>query len=349
MARPKKPAEERAALVIGVRLTPADKALVDAMTAPGPEGQPPRSANASGLLRELLHREARRLSLLPPDPSDPLSPPAPGTSTSTVPGGGTLPPGTLLLVWPLGLPLPMAPFPMAMDSHPGGTAVPPIQQLHHGMQLQGWPGAPGPVMGPPSTTQSGTPELLDALPPRPPTAGASVSTRAAPSQNPIHRGASTPSTEPPGAPRQLGGLPAMAPPSAERSASPVPPNAPPCGALPAPPSNLNSTHAPPGPAVAPSAEGGSTSANPSLPPMPPPARMLARLERQLAQAEGLLAKDVAAAAGLRPQDVSTFRQGRTITEEKRAKLWAWMNGIAEHREEHFPHAAAARGGGRLAC
>ena len=120
----------------------------------------------------------------------------------------------------------------------------------------------------------------------------------------------------------------MAPPSAERSASPVPPNAPPRGALPAPPSGMNSTHAPPGPAVAPPAGGGSTSANPSLPPMPPPARMLARLERQLAQAEGLLAKDVAAAAGLRPQDISTFRQGRHITEDKRKKLWAWVNGVA---------------------
>jgi hypothetical protein len=38
----------------------------------------------------------------------------------------------------------------------------------------------------------------------------------------------------------------------------------------------------------------------------------------------MLAKDVAAAAGLKPQDISTFRQGRRITEEKRAKLWTWM-------------------------
>lgn len=338
MARPKKPEEERAALVVGVRLTPADKALVDAMTAPGPEGQSPRSANASGLLRELLHREARRLGHLPPDPNEPPAPPAPSASTSPAPGvlpaalgGGTLPPGTLLLVWPLGWPLPMAPFPMTMDSHQGGTAVPPIQQLHPGMQPQGWPGAPGPVMGP-LTTQPGTPELLDAHPSHSPPAGASASTRAVPSQNPIDRGASPPSTEPPGARQQLGDLPSMAPlPSAGHPASPAPPNASPRGALPTPSSNLNSTPAPPEPAVAPPAEGGSTSATPSLPPMPPPARMLARLERQLAQAEGLLAKDVAAAAGLRPQDVSTFRQGRTITEEKRAKLWAWMNGVAGAR------------------
>ena len=55
--------------------------------------------------------------------------------------------------------------------------------------------------------------------------------------------------------------------------------------------------------------------------------MLARLERQLERTEGLLAKDIAAAAGLRPQDISTFRQGRNITEDKRAKLWAWMNGV----------------------
>ena len=62
-----------------------------------------------------------------------------------------------------------------------------------------------------------------------------------------------------------------------------------------------------------------------LPPMPEPSKMLARFERQLARSPGLLAKDVAAAAGLKPQDVSTFRQGRRITEEKRAKLWAWMH------------------------
>lgn len=59
--------------------------------------------------------------------------------------------------------------------------------------------------------------------------------------------------------------------------------------------------------------------------------MLARFERQLARSPDLLAKDVATAAGLKPQDVSTFRQGRRITEEKRAKLWAWMHrpGAAE--------------------
>lgn len=166
MARPKKPEAERAGLVVGVRLTPADKALVDTLLAPGPEGQPPPWPNASGLLRGLLHREARRLGHLPPDPNEPPEPPAPpepSASTSPAPGvlpaalGGTLPPGTLLLVWPLGWPLPMAPFPMTMDSHPGGTAVPPIQPWHPGMQLQGWPGAPGPVMGPPSTTQPGRP------------------------------------------------------------------------------------------------------------------------------------------------------------------------------------------------
>jgi len=54
--------------------------------------------------------------------------------------------------------------------------------------------------------------------------------------------------------------------------------------------------------------------------------MLARLERLLAGTPGLLAKDAAAAAGLKPQDLSTFRQGRRITEEKRARLWAWMLG-----------------------
>ena len=62
-----------------------------------------------------------------------------------------------------------------------------------------------------------------------------------------------------------------------------------------------------------------------MPPMPEPSKMLARFERQLERSPDLLAKDIAAAAGLKPQDVSTFRQGRRITEEKRAKLWAWMH------------------------
>jgi hypothetical protein len=62
-----------------------------------------------------------------------------------------------------------------------------------------------------------------------------------------------------------------------------------------------------------------------LPPMPEPSKMLARFERQLERSPGMMAKDVAAAAGLKPQDISTFRQGRRITEEKRALLWAWMH------------------------
>ena len=62
-----------------------------------------------------------------------------------------------------------------------------------------------------------------------------------------------------------------------------------------------------------------------LPPMPEPSKMLARFERQLERSPGMMAKDVAAAAGLKPQDISTFRQGRRITEEKRAMLWTWMH------------------------
>jgi hypothetical protein len=67
MARPSKPEDQRAALVVGVRLTPAEKALVDQLTAPSPDGAPPRWTSASGLLRGLLHREAQRRGLEPPD------------------------------------------------------------------------------------------------------------------------------------------------------------------------------------------------------------------------------------------------------------------------------------------
>jgi hypothetical protein len=149
MARPSKPEDQRAALVVGVRLTPAEKALVDQLTAPGPDGAPPRWTSASGLLRGLLHREAQRRGLEPPDSTDvdgnpggdlnvvgSPAPPAPGldsvtnspgSGTGSAPappagppspalgglpsalGGGVLPAGTLLLVWPPGWPLPMAP------------------------------------------------------------------------------------------------------------------------------------------------------------------------------------------------------------------------------------------------
>ena len=149
MARPSKPEDQRAALVVGVRLTPAEKALVDQLTAPSPDGAPPRWTSASGLLRGLLHREAQRRGLEPPDSDDvdgnpgdlnvvgsPASPGldsvttnSPGSGSGSAPagpptpalgglpsalGGGVLPAGTLLLVWPPGWPLPMA---------PGGTSV----------------------------------------------------------------------------------------------------------------------------------------------------------------------------------------------------------------------------------
>jgi hypothetical protein len=103
MARPSKPEDQRAALVVGVRLTPAEKALVDQLTAPGPDGAPPRWTSASGLLRGLLHREAQRRGLEPPDSDDvdgnpgdlnvvgSPAPPAPGLDSVTTnsPGSGS--------------------------------------------------------------------------------------------------------------------------------------------------------------------------------------------------------------------------------------------------------------------
>jgi hypothetical protein len=180
MARPSKPEDQRAALVVGVRLTPAEKALVDQLTAPGPDGAPPRWTSASGLLRGLLHREAQRRGLEPPDSADvdgnpgdldvvgSPAPPAPGLDSVTTNspgsgsgsapappagppspalgglpsalGGGVLPAGTLLLVWPPGWPLPMA---------PGGTfpvvAPPPPAPGAHEFIPQGGPATPGTV------------------------------------------------------------------------------------------------------------------------------------------------------------------------------------------------------------
>ena len=103
MARPSKPEDQRAALVVGVRLTPAEKALVDQLTAPSPDGAPPRWTSASGLLRGLLHREAQRRGLEPPDSDDvdgnpgdlnvvgSPAPPAPGLDSVTTnsPGSGS--------------------------------------------------------------------------------------------------------------------------------------------------------------------------------------------------------------------------------------------------------------------
>lgn len=244
MARPSKPEDQRAALVVGVRLTPAEKALVDQLTAPGPDGAPPRWTSASGLLRGLLHHEAQRRGLepaelpglfegppvesatAPPVPPPvtpaPVAPSAP-TALPAALGGGMLPAGTLLLVWPPGWPLPVATPPPAVAS----TAPP--------------------VAAPVDPQPAPTPAAVS--PPEPP---------------------ASPTTSP------------TAPPA------PTPPEARP------------------------------------LPPMPEPAAMLRRFERHLERSPGMLAKDAAAGAGLSPQDVSTFRQGRRVSEEKRARLWSWM-------------------------
>jgi hypothetical protein len=291
MARPSKPEDQRAALVVGVRLTPAEKALVEQLTAPGPDGAPPRWTSASGLLRGLLHREARRRGLEPPDSSDgdgnpgggldepgPPGRPAPvadsmtanspgsgsgsswglpqaGPALGGLPsalGGGVLPAGTLLLVWPPGWPLPMAPG----GALPANVPSPPA------------PGAPALAGETPSRPAPGAPSVGGAFP-------------------------------------NSGALPAEAPRGVVPVLNPPAPGVSPPSMTPAP------VETPP--------------AERPLPPMPEPSKMLARFERQLERSPGMLAKDVAAAAGLKPQDISTFRQGRRITEEKRARLWAWMH------------------------
>lgn len=324
MARPPKPEDQRAALVVGVRLTPAEKALVDQLTAPGSGGASPRWSNASGLLRGLLHQEAQRQGLEPPDPNnlpdalptpapDPANPPgtasagstsagsAPAGPPSPVPGtlpialgGGVLPPGTLLLVWPPGWPLPVAQAGMHVQGGPTPQGTPtasgtpggglhefnpgrgePVGQLAPSAPATAPDAPPGNAPTPPGTAQS-TSSVSSVLvqPSAPPATGVA---------DHVLHGAQFPPTSPPGTPTLIIG--------------------------PATTDNM-----PPAPSPA-----------PPLPPMPEPSKMLSRFERQLAQSPDLLAKDVATAAGLKPQDVSTFRQGRRITEEKRAKLWAWMH------------------------
>lgn len=337
MARPSKPEDQRAALVVGVRLTPAEKALVDQLTAPGPDGAPPRWTSASGLLRGLLHREAQRRGLEPPDSDDgdgnpgggldepgPPGRPAPvpdsmttnspgsGSGSSGAPppagppspvlgglpsalGGGVLPAGTLLLVWPPGWPLPMAPGGML----PAGVPSPPAPGAHEFIP-QGGPATPGTV--PPNVPTHQPPDVgaADALPGAPALAG------------------ETPSRPAPGAPSVGGTFPSSGalPVEAPRGVVPVVNHTAPGVS---PPSMT------PAPVETPPAERDAPPPARPLPPMPEPSKMLARFERQLERSPGMMAKDVAAAAGLKPQDISTFRQGRRITEEKRAMLWAWMH------------------------
>jgi hypothetical protein len=342
MARPSKPEDQRAALVVGVRLTPAEKALVDQLTAPGPDGAPSRWTSASGLLRGLLHREAQRRGLEPPDPADvdgnpggdldvvgsPDRPAPVADSVTNSPGvgsgssredifagpptpalgglpsalgGGVLPAGTLLLVWPPGWPLPMAPggtFPIVAPPAP----PPPVPGAHEFIP-QGGPAAPGTV--PPSvpTHQPREAGAADALPGAPALAGEPPS-RPAPGETPAGPvGGTFPS-------------PGARPVDAPRGVVPVPN---PTASGVAPPSMT------PAPVETPPSGRDAPSPARPLPPMPEPSKMLARFERQLERSPGMMAKDVAAAAGLKPQDISTFRQGRRITEEKRAMLWAWMH------------------------
>lgn len=345
MARPSKPEDQRAALVVGVRLTPTEKALVDQLTAPRPDGAPPRWTSASGLLRGLLHREAQRRGLEPPDSDDgdgnpgdlnvvgSPAPPAPvadsmttnspgsGSGSSPAPtagppfpllgglpsalGGGVLPAGTLLLVWPPGWPLPMA---------PGGTpplaappAPPPPAPGAHEFIPQGGPVTPGTV--PPNVPthqlrETGAAEALPGSHPWAPALAGEPPSRPAPGETPAGPvGGTFPG---PGAP----------PVDAPRGVVPVPNHTAPGGAPP--------SMAPAPVEASPAGRDTPLPARP-LPPMPEPSKMLARFERQLERSPGMMAKDVAAAAGLKPQDISTFRQGRRITEEKRAMLWTWMH------------------------
>jgi hypothetical protein len=346
MARPSKPKDQRAALVVGVRLTPAEKALVDQLTAPGPDGAPPCWTNASGLLRGLLHREAQRRGLEPPDSSDvdgnpgggldepgppgrpatvadsvtnppgggsgssgglpPAGPPYPalGGLPSAL-GGGVLPAGTLLLVWPPGWPLPMAPggtFPVVAPPPPS----PPAPGAHEFIP-QGGPATPGAVSPNVPTHQlreTGAADVLPGSHPGAPALAGEASSMPAPGETPAGPVGGTfpsPGAVPVEAPRGVVPVPNLtAPGVSPPSMTPAPVETPPAGRdtpLPARP----------------------------LPPMPEPSKMLARFERQLERSPGRMAKDVAAAAGLKPQDISTFRQGRRITEEKRAMLWTWMH------------------------
>ena len=144
MGRPPLPPDQRSVATVGVRLLGVDHAAMRALLAlPNP-----LAADASGLLRELLRREARAQGFLPPDPKATVSaPPGPGAmggpssvpvtpvhptggdAPLPVPGGaplsaallgGLLPPGALLLVWPPGWPLPI-PSPYA-----GSAPIPPV-------------------------------------------------------------------------------------------------------------------------------------------------------------------------------------------------------------------------------
>ena len=269
MARPKLPPEQRTTATVGVRLTAADRSLLDrlvelvevdrqAQGAPGP-------TTASDLLRELLHREGRARGVLPPNPDGTVPPrgearatprgPLPPYSSPPSPLAGLLPPGALVVLWPAGYPLPI-------------------------------PGAPSPGAAPWSLQPSASPPGGTPAPsPPPPPASA-----APPTANP-------PLAPVPVAPAPLAYQPVASVPVAPVPVAPVPvASVPVAPVAPAPPSPLSDTD------------------------------LRSRLESVLETTPGLRAMDVAQGAGLSSPDISTFRHGKRLPAEKRAKLAAWLEG-----------------------
>jgi hypothetical protein len=171
MGRPPLPPDQRSVTTVGVRLLGVDHAAMRALLAL----PTPLAADASGLLRELLRREARAQGFLPPDPqakvSEPPSPSvtmggpssAPGPQGAPLPAallGGLLPPGALLLVWPPGWPLPV-PSPYAGVAVPG--MVPPV----HANAPDGRPGSiSAPTSPPPTPPRTTTATASPSSPPR---------------------------------------------------------------------------------------------------------------------------------------------------------------------------------------
>jgi hypothetical protein len=126
MGRKPLPEADRSTTV-GIRLPPSDRDALRALCVLPAW----RDHDQSGVLRELLRREARAHGLIPPDPSAPqallrlalpdASPPVPAPGASPAASLPAIPPGFAVILWPLDRPLPSPP-------PPATAGLPPADQ-----------------------------------------------------------------------------------------------------------------------------------------------------------------------------------------------------------------------------
>jgi hypothetical protein len=182
MGRKPLPEADRSTTV-GIRLPPSDRDALRALCVLPAW----RDHDQSGVLRELLRREARAHGLIPPDPSAPqallrlappdASPPVPAPGAPPIPPSPAaslpvIPPGFAVILWPLDRPLPSPPPPATADPHPADQeplAAAPLLTTHTSAEAP----APSQPAGPVGQAPSQAPLVAPAIerPAKPPAAG----------------------------------------------------------------------------------------------------------------------------------------------------------------------------------